>query len=116
MPCRGSGTRHGRGPERDGDLLVFFQVSQCLLEELVGDVDRLLVNDGLHADGGSVGVPSADAVHRTMFSAVSNSSLTSWVIAAMMASFLEAFVANSIRPRITANANTCFQATILAYP
>lgn len=45
------------GPERDGDLLVLLQVGQRLLEELVGDVDRLLVDDGLHADGGSVGRP-----------------------------------------------------------
>ena len=45
------------GPERDGDLLVLLQVGQRLLEELVGDVERFLVNDGLHADGGSVGRP-----------------------------------------------------------
>ena len=45
------------GPECDGDLLVLLQVRKRLVEELVGDVDRFLVDDGLHADGGSVGRP-----------------------------------------------------------
>lgn len=79
------------GPERNSDLLVLLQVGQRLLEELVGDVDRLLVDDGLHADGGSVGRPVGRRRAQDHVLGRFDSSLTSWVMAAMVASFLASF-------------------------
>lgn len=36
-------------PEGDGDLLILLQVRKRLVEELVGDVDRLGIDDFLHS-------------------------------------------------------------------
>lgn len=50
-----------------GDLLILLQVRKRLVEELIGDVDRLGIDDFFIPIGSAFGTPSGVAVASTMF-------------------------------------------------